>query len=301
MKTVTVIMSSYNGSSFIERQIKSIYNQKDVSINCFIRDDGSSDNTLQILTELQKEYANLSFIVGDNVGWEKSFLIALSLAPQADYYAFADQDDIWFDNKIINGLNQLAQYPDNEVVMFHCNKISVNGDLTPLSHQIKRLSRPINRQNAVVQEYAQGCSIIFNNAAKNLLTRRLPIEKIAHDFWVGLVCFMFGHVIYDCNPYFYHINYGNNASGEGHLLKSWQKRWRMFWGTKNVYYLPSLDLLSDAYVDLLTDEDKIFLQQTLDYKINIRSKLNLLFSLKFRRASLLCTLSLKCAIVFNRL
>lgn len=301
MKTVTVIMSSYNGSSFIERQIKSIYNQKDVSINCFIRDDGSSDNTLQILTELQKEYANLFFIVGDNVGWEKSFLIALSLAPQADYYAFADQDDIWFDNKIINGLNQLAQYPDNEVVMFHCNKISVNGDLTPLSHQIKRLSRPINRQNAVVQEYAQGCSIIFNNAAKNLLTRRLPIEKIAHDFWVGLVCFMFGHVIYDCNPYFYHINYGNNASGEGHLLKSWQKRWRMFWGTKNVYYLPSLDLLSDAYVDLLTDEDKIFLQQTLDYKINIRSKLNLLFSLKFRRASLLGTLSLKCAIVFNRL
>ena len=301
MKTVTVIMSSYNGSSFIERQIKSIYNQKDVSINCFIRDDGSSDKTLQILTELQKEYANLSFIVGDNVGWEKSFLIALSLAPQADYYAFADQDDIWFDNKIINGLNQLAQYPDNEVVMFHCNKISVNGDLTPLSHQIKRLSRPINRQNAVVQEYAQGCSIIFNNAAKNLLTRRLPIEKIAHDFWVGLVCFMFGHVIYDCNPYFYHINYGNNASGEGHLLKSWQKRWRMFWGTKNVYYLPSLDLLSDAYVDLLTDEDKIFLQQTLDYKINIRSKLNLLFSLKFRRASLLGTLSLKCAIVFNRL
>ena len=301
MKTVTVIMSSYNGSSFIERQIKSIYNQKDVSINCFIRDDGSSDNTLQILTELQKEYANLSFIVGDNVGWEKSFLIALSLAPQADYYAFADQDDIWFDNKIINGLNQLAQYPDNEVVMFHCNKISVNGDLTPLSHQIKRLSRPINRQNAVVQEYAQGCSIIFNNAAKNLLTRRLPIEKIAHDFWVGLVCFMFGHVIYDCNPYFYHINYGNNASGEGHLLKSWQKRWRMFWGTKNVYYLPSLDLLSDAYVDLLTDEDKIFLQQTLDYKINIRSKLNLLFSLKFRRASLLGTLSLKCDIVFNRL
>ena len=301
MKTVTVIMSSYNGSSFIERQIKSIYNQKDVSINCFIRDDGSSDNTLQILTELQKEYANLSFFVGDNVGWEKSFLIALSLAPQADYYAFADQDDIWFDNKIINGLNQLAQYPDNEVVMFHCNKISVNGDLTPLSHQIKRLSRPINRQNAVVQEYAQGCSIIFNNAAKNLLTRRLPIEKIAHDFWVGLVCFMFGHVIYDCNPYFYHINYGNNASGEGHLLKSWQKRWRMFWGTKNVYYLPSLDLLSDAYVDLLTDEDKIFLQQTLDYKINIRSKLNLLFSLKFRRASLLGTLSLKCAIVFNRL
>ena len=301
MKTVTVIMSSYNGSSFIERQIKSIYNQKDVSINCFIRDDGSSDNTLQILTELQKEYANLSFIVGDNVGREKSFLIAFSLALQADYYAFADQDDIWFDNKIINGLNQLAQYPDNEVVMFHCNKISVNGDLTPLSHQIKRLSRPINRQNAVVQEYAQGCSIIFNNAAKNLLTRRLPIEKIAHDFWVGLVCFMFGHVIYDCNPYFYHINYGNNASGEGHLLKSWQKRWRMFWGTKNVYYLPSLDLLSDAYVDLLTDEDKIFLQQTLDYKINIRSKLNLLFSLKFRRASLLGTLSLKCAIVFNRL
>lgn len=301
MKTVTVIMSSYNGALFIERQIKSIYNQKDVSINCFIRDDGSSDNTLQILTELQKKYANLSFIVGDNVGWEKSFLIALSLAPQADYYAFADQDDVWFDNKIINGLNQLAQYPDNEVVMFHCNKISVNRDLTPLSHQIKRLSRPINRQNAVVQEYAQGCSIIFNNAAKNLLTKRLPIEKIAHDFWVGLVCFMFGHVIYDCNPYFYHINYGNNASGEGHLLKSWQKRWRMFWGTKNVYYLPSSDLLSDAYVDLLTDEDKIFLQQTLDYKTNIRSKLNLLFSLKFRRASLLGTLSLKCAILFNRL
>lgn len=301
MKTVTVIMSSYNGAKYIKRQIESIYRQKGVNINCFVRDDGSSDDTLYILSELQKQYINLSFVSGENVGWERSFFLALRLAPHADYYAFADQDDIWFDTKIINGISQIVKYAEDEVVMFHCNKVSVTEDFSLLSHQIKRLACPLNRQNAVIQEYAQGCSIIFNNAAKRLIVKREPKGKVAHDFWAGLICFLFGHIVYDGNPYFYHISYGHNASGEGHLIKSWQKRFSMFFTSEKVYYLPSLDLLSDAYIDLLADDDKKFLQRTVDYKKNVVSKIKLLCSFEFRRASILGTLSLKCAILFNRL
>lgn len=301
MKTVTVVMSSYNGAKFIKRQIESIYRQKGVNVNCFVRDDGSSDDTLYILSELQKKYVNLSFVSGENVGWERSFFLALRLAPHADYYAFADQDDVWFDTKIINGINQIVEYAEDEVAMYHCNKVSVTEDFSPLSHQIKRLAYPLNKQNAVIQEYAQGCSIIFNNAAKKLIIKREPKETVAHDFWAGLICFLFGHVVYDDNPYFYHVSYGHNASGEGHLIKSWKRRLSMFFKSKRVYYLPSLDLLSDAYVDLLGSDDKKFLQCTVNYKKNVVSKIKLLCSFKFRRASILGTLSLKCAILFNRL
>lgn len=301
MKTVTVVMSSYNGAKYIKRQIESIYRQKGVGINCFIRDDGSSDDTLTVLSELQKKYENLSFVCGENVGWERSFFLALKLAPLADYYAFADQDDVWFDTKIINGINQIEKYAEDEVAMFHCNKISVTEDFSPLPYQIKRLNSPLNRKNAVIQEYAQGCSIIFNNMAKKLITKKEPKEKIAHDFWAGLICFLFGHVVYDENPYFYHISYGHNASGEGHLIKSWKKRFSMFFKSEKVYYLPSLDLLSDAYIDLLTSNDIKFLQCTVDYKKNVISKIKLLCSSQFIRASVLGTLSLKCAILSNRL
>ena len=49
MKKVTVIMSAYNGSKYIETQLDSIFRQKDVDVTCYVRDDGSTDNTLDVL------------------------------------------------------------------------------------------------------------------------------------------------------------------------------------------------------------------------------------------------------------
>lgn len=295
-------MSTYNGEKHIEKQIDSIFQQKEALISCFIRDDGSSDQTVEIIKKLQKKYPNIILREGNNVGWEKSFLYALQESPHADYYAFSDQDDIWFCNKLINGINYLDKISIEKPVMYHCNKITVDEQLNPFPHQIKRLPHPINRQNAIVQEFAQGCSIIINNEARKLVLQSIPEKKIAHDFWAGMLCYLFGEIIYDPTPQFYHISHGSNASGEGSIKRSWKGRLKKYFTSPTVYYAPANELLTcPAYKKLLNKEDIVFLQKIIYYKSNFTDKLSLLFSIKFRRASLLGTISLKIAILFNKL
>lgn len=301
MKKVTVVMSAYNGSKYIEAQLDSIFRQKKVEVQCYIRDDGSTDDTLQVLNKYTPVVGKLMVVEGNNVGWEKSFLLALRDAPKSDYYAFADQDDIWFDDKLISGISMLEKQVDgNMPCMYHCNKISVTEDLMPLPHQVKRTPRPLNRKNAMIQEYAQGCSIILNESARNLVTKHIPKEKIAHDFWCGLLCFLFGKVVYDNRPHFYHISHGDNASGEGHIVGSWKERLKKFFVGGEVYYTPFADL-EDGYGEILSKRDKDFISKLKSYKKNLNTKLSLLFSTQFVRDSILGTCSLKMTVLFNKL
>lgn len=301
MKNVTVIMSAYNGSKYIEAQLDSIFRQVGVKVLCYVRDDGSTDDTLQVLKSYTSTSGELIIVEGKNVGWERSFLLALKDAPQADYYAFADQDDIWFEDKLISGIKMLEKEGSkNKPCMYHCNKISVTEDLKSLAHQVRRTSRPLNRQNAMIQEYAQGCSIILNENARQLVTKYIPREKIAHDFWCGLLCYLFGEVVYDNMPHFYHISHGNNASGEGHMIGSWKGRFKKFFGGDAVYYSPYDDLL-DGYKERLTKQDIQFIECLKMYKRSLMKKTALILSPYFVRDSVIGTISLKMAILFNKL
>ena len=95
MKTVAVLMSTYNGENYIKEQIESIFNQKGVIVKLYVRDDGSKDRTLEIL----KDY-NVNLEKGTNIGYIKSFMWLIKNVPFADYYALADQDDVWDEDKL---------------------------------------------------------------------------------------------------------------------------------------------------------------------------------------------------------
>lgn len=84
MKTVAVLMSTYNGENYIKEQIESIFNQKGVIVKLYVRDDGSKDRTLEIL----KDY-NVNLEKGTNIGYIKSFMWLIKNVPFADYYALA--------------------------------------------------------------------------------------------------------------------------------------------------------------------------------------------------------------------
>ena len=77
MSRVQVVISSYNGEKHIIRQIESIMAQTGVEVSVLVRDDGSSDQTVQVLKNYGTIHKNLSVIAGQNIGWRKSFLEAL--------------------------------------------------------------------------------------------------------------------------------------------------------------------------------------------------------------------------------
>ena len=94
---VKVLLSYYNGDNYIKEQIDSILKQEDVDVSLVIRNDGSSRNIESLLSEYNDE--RIQYIYGDNLGYKKSFLQTLKLVGKADYYAFADQDDVWLPQK----------------------------------------------------------------------------------------------------------------------------------------------------------------------------------------------------------
>lgn len=92
---VIVLMSTYNGEKYLKEQIDSILNQVKVEVFLMIRDDGSSDNTIAILKEYERQNRNIKIIKGKNIGVGNSFMQLLYNSAEAEYYAFADQDDVW--------------------------------------------------------------------------------------------------------------------------------------------------------------------------------------------------------------
>ena len=97
MKKILVLMSTYNGEKYVDTQIKSVLNQKNVNVKIYIRDDGSSDKTVDIIKKYNDE--RITFFEGQNKGATDSFFELIKKAPlDFDYYAFCDQDDYWEDN-----------------------------------------------------------------------------------------------------------------------------------------------------------------------------------------------------------
>ena len=101
-RKIAILMATYNGEKYIEEQLKSIQNQTFEDWTLYIRDDGSTDNTLQICHEIASSDNRIIIIEEDkkeNLGAANSFLRLLSIV-ESDYYMFSDQDDVWKNNKI---------------------------------------------------------------------------------------------------------------------------------------------------------------------------------------------------------
>ena len=113
-----VLMASYNGIPFISEQIDSILSQAEVDVRLFVRDDGSSDGTRDLLQRYADE-GSLTLLTGENLGPALGFLTLLRNAPEADYYAFSDQDDIWDSDKLITAIKQLKK--QENLALYHCN------------------------------------------------------------------------------------------------------------------------------------------------------------------------------------
>lgn len=75
VKSVLVMLSTYNGERFLRKQLDSIINQEDVCVYLLIRDDGSTDNTLHILDEYWSLYPHMITIYrGTNIGCVQSYI-----------------------------------------------------------------------------------------------------------------------------------------------------------------------------------------------------------------------------------
>lgn len=214
---VKVLMSTYNGEKYILDQLDSIFKQKfNGNIELIIRDDGSSDKTLEIIYQyIIDKKVKIIVMEGKNIGVQRSFLNLLYKAGEADYYLFSDQDDIWLSDKINCAINKLKDYEyipalyggnynvvDSNCVMIKENVINEILEFTPLK--------------AMFYNKIPGCTMAFNRCLYNEI-RKVKISNIRmHDIMVLTIATLIGKVIYDEKSYILHRIHEKNVVGYGY-------------------------------------------------------------------------------------
>lgn len=201
MNKVAVLLSTYNGSKFLRAQLESLCNQSHAAIEIFVRDDGSVDDTLNIL-----ESACLHVLPDtQNLGATKSFSILLDYAvsnSDADYFMFCDQDDIWLSDKVAITLAQLltmeAAHGDIPLLV-HTDLEVVDEALNIISHSMWDYEYILPQKNTLsrllIQNTVTGCTMMINRKlAEKCIS--IPSKAIMHDWWIALVASYFGKIGY---------------------------------------------------------------------------------------------------------
>lgn len=227
---IVVAMSTYNGELYIQEQIDSILEQKNVKVDLFVRDDDSKDKTLEILKTYAKKRNNIHFIKGENLGVGNSFMELLySIGCQYDYYAFADQDDVWLPDKLNQGIAKIKG--SNTPLLYVSNQILVDKDLNRLKMRFE-VPPGISYKQILCQNQVSGCTMIWNKELQKLLIggNRRPskglLKNRIHDVWVAMVASVAGKIIYDANSYILYRQHENNVVGvkKNSIIKQWMKK-----------------------------------------------------------------------------
>ncbi|MDO4286703.1 MAG: glycosyltransferase family 2 protein [Eubacteriales bacterium] len=207
---IAVLMSTYNGSNFIREQIDSIINQENVEVSLYIRDDGSTDGTIHILEEYQKQFEFVHYIRGKNLGPALSFLELIQMDIEAEYYALSDQDDIWLPDKLASAIEKLKYY--NEPAMYYSalQLIDQNGTLLK-DGQI--IPDEINQHNVLYGFFVTGCTVVYNCMLADVLRKYKPKEFYMHDAWIACVAVFTGKTVLDKTAHIMYRQHANNVVG----------------------------------------------------------------------------------------
>lgn len=292
-----VLLSTYNGEKYLSELLESISKQEDVEVSFFVRDDGSKDKTKEIL-DSWKDRLHLEWYTGENLRSARSFLDLIEKSPDADYYAFCDQDDVWLPEKL-RVAKEMLSIKEGPAMYFSQTQM-VDANLNPII--TPSLTPSCTLMESLTKSVVTGCTMVINRKLMGYLKMYTPEKVLMHDSWVYKLCMSLGgEVVYDPHSHILYRQHGNNVMGlEKDTKKEWKRRWRESIINSKRLRSKEVKAVVDNYFDYLPDYNKELLTMIADYSSNNRHKRNLLFSHAFRGDSLKDTLLLKLLVLTNK-
>lgn len=222
---VAVLLCTMQGQRFLAEQLNSIATQTHPNWEIWASDDGSDDHTHAILEYYQDHWGEdrVSIHSGPAEGSTANFL---SLTCRADidteFFAYADQDDIWEADKLERAVRWLQTVPRNVPALYGSRTQLVDERNQYLGYSPLFLRTP-SFENALVQNVAGGNTMVFNRAARDLLRRAGDqVQVVAHDWWAYMVITgCGGRVHYDPYPTVRYRQHDHNQVGSN---QSWGSR-----------------------------------------------------------------------------
>ena len=294
-----MMLSSYNGEKYIEEQIDSILEQKEVVVKLLVRDDGSYDSTPQIL-ERYKRQGLLDYYVGENIGWQRSFMDLTINSPDYDYYAFSDQDDFWKPEKLIEALKVLKTMQAGPKMYTSNVRYWENGIDKGLSMSESIRTDPYH---SMLFCESFGCTMLFNKQLMDIVKNNPPKLTVSHDFWFMQVASLFGTIFYDKESYILYRQHGNNQLGYDKFFWEKTKRRFRFYMNLSHYHIrerQAQELLT-CYGHLMSPEAREIVSNVAYYRTSFRRFITLLFSRKYTHDNFITNLGLKYRVLLHRI
>ena len=281
MIKVAVLMSTYNGEKYLRDQIDSILNQNgNFELHLIIRDDGSTDGTLAILDEY-RILGKLEWYKGDNLRTAKSFIDLLYNHPGFDFYAFSDQDDYWYEDKLENGIKTIKDF--SIPCLYFCNAEYFDKNLDPLGGKTYNHKMNLDFYSVLIGPGYLGCTFVFNKELAEIIqNNRLPEIVSMHDSFLARVCVCVGgEILFDPDCHIKYRQHGNNVIGSTVGVKDAIKR-------RISTITTPLSITADeqsreiiSIYDHLIDSEKLeWLRLMAYYKDDFKLRLKLAFSSK---------------------
>ena len=288
---VLVLMSTYNGEQFLREQLDSIFAQEGVDVRLLVRDDGSQDHTCSILAEYADRHPNIKWQASENVGFVKSFSrlvgMALEYSTSADFYAFADQDDIWMSKKLATACSVLSTKDGDKPHLFTSNSMQVDAEGRELDLFHKGPEPKFRKGNVLVFGTEQGCSMVFNRKAMELYAECEP-QLTWHDRWMYHICYFLGSVTYDHRPLFYYRRHENNALANHHAGSLEGERSKIVRVYRILFVEPPVtnhvemaQEFFDHFGSRLNEADRRLFRRFIRCRKSVASKIYMLFSRHF--------------------
>ena len=241
---VNILMSTYNGQQFLAEQIRSIQDQSYTDWTLFIRDDGSSDNTKEILKDFERQDSRIHLIdsdKSDNLGVIKSFHKLVN-HDRADYYFFSDQDDVWLPNKLELSLKEAQNYPADLPLMVYMDLKVVNQDLEIMTESMVK-SQSHHANTELVQELTEntvtGGVAMINHALAEMWQETDDI--LMHDWYLALLASAFGNLVFIDQPGELYRQHSDNVLGARTLSKRFKK-----WIRPHILFAVYWDLIKNS-------------------------------------------------------
>jgi glycosyltransferase involved in cell wall biosynthesis len=304
--SIAILLCTYNGARFLAEQLDSLVSQSHQNWVVIASDDGSTDQTLEILNFYKSKWpaGKLTIRSGPQKGFCQNFL-SLACDPKidADYYAFCDQDDFWLPDKIAKGIQAISVEKALDIPSLYCSgTYYVNEKLSLIGHSPARVFPPSFR-NALVQSIAGGNTMLFNRHAKRLLEKIGTVDVVSHDWWIYLlVTAVNGHVYYDSTASIYYRQHADSiVGGKISFLSNLYRAVKIVLGKYqdwNMRNIKSLDLIEAEIPSSNYEMMKLFKKIT---KGNLKDRIRLLQVCGLYRQNKLETLNLYIIILLGKL
>ncbi len=219
---IDILLAAYNGGHFLKEQLDSLLKTAVGDARVLVQDDGSSDDTVEILHAYQNAHPDVIRIVTgpDHEKSAKGNFMSLLLASDGDYLFFSDQDDVWAPDKVSASMQRMregeAQYGKDCPLLVHTDLAVVDAALTPIASSFwkyQKLDPQPTLARLLAQNSITGCATLINRPLADLMKLGSPQDMLMHDWWAALCAASMGHILTVDKPLIQYRQHGSNQLG----------------------------------------------------------------------------------------